>query len=77
MHAEQPLWIPGSLCFLLMLTVFMVTTGRLGDICGRLRVFYVGVLVFAVASFLAGTAESAGKGRIRGGNGEGSRRIVV
>ena len=45
--------------FFLMLTVFIVATGRLGDLCGRQRVLYLGVLVFAAASFLAGTAESA------------------
>jgi MFS family permease len=43
--------------FFLMLTVFMVTMGRLGDIYGRRRVLYTGVIVFALASFLAGTAK--------------------
>ena len=42
--------------FFLMLTVFMVTMGRLGDIYGRRRVLCTGVIVFALASFLAGTA---------------------
>ena len=44
--------------FFLMLTVFMVTMGRLGDIYGRRRVLYIGVMVFALASLLAGTADS-------------------
>jgi MFS family permease len=41
-----------------MLTVFMVTTGRLGDIYGRRRALYSAVIVFALASFLAGIADS-------------------
>jgi EmrB/QacA subfamily drug resistance transporter len=36
----------------------MVTMGRLGDIYGRRRVLYTGVVVFALASFLAGTADN-------------------
>jgi EmrB/QacA subfamily drug resistance transporter len=49
-------WVMNA--FFLMLTVFMVTMGRLGDIYGRRRVLYIGVVVFALASFLAGTADS-------------------
>lgn len=45
--------------FFLMLTVFMVTMGRLGDIYGRRRVLYAGVIVFAAASIIAGTAGTA------------------
>jgi MFS family permease len=37
----------------------MVTMGRLGDVFGRRRVLYSGVIVFALASFLAGTSPSA------------------
>ncbi|MCP4319230.1 MAG: MFS transporter [Hyphomicrobiales bacterium] len=44
--------------FILMMTVFMVTMGRLGDIYGRRLVLYIGVIVFALASFLAGTSQS-------------------
>jgi len=49
-------WVMNA--FFLMLTVFMVTAGRIGDIYGRRRVLYAGVVVFALASFLAGTAGS-------------------
>jgi EmrB/QacA subfamily drug resistance transporter len=58
LHAtvDQLQWVMNA--FFLMLTVFMVTMGRLGDIYGRRRVLYTGVIVFALASFLAGTAES-------------------
>ena len=45
--------------FFLMLTVFMVTMGRVGDIYGRRRVLYAGVIVFAAASIIAGTAGTA------------------
>lgn len=49
-------WVMNA--FFLMLTVFMVTAGRIGDIYGRRRVLYAGVVIFALASFLAGTAGS-------------------
>jgi MFS family permease len=56
LHAsvDELQWVMNA--FFLMLTVFMVTMGRLGDIYGRRRVFYTGVIVFTLASFLAGTA---------------------
>ena len=53
---DQLQWVMNA--FFLMLTVFMVTMGRLGDIYGRRRVLYVGVIVFGVASLLAGLANS-------------------
>ena len=57
LHAsvDELQWVMNA--FFLMLTVFMVTMGRLGDIYGRRRVFYTGVIAFALASFLAGMAE--------------------
>ncbi|MGE5146180.1 MAG: MFS transporter [Candidatus Eiseniibacteriota bacterium] len=57
LHAtvDELQWVMNA--FFLMLTVFMVTMGRLGDIYGRRLVFYIGVVVFALASFLAGTAQ--------------------
>lgn len=57
LHAsvDELQWVMNA--FFLMLTVFMVTMGRLGDIYGRRRVLYIGVVVFALASFLAGTAQ--------------------
>lgn len=48
-------WVMNS--FVLMLTVMMVTAGRLGDIFGRRRALYIGVIVFGAASFLAGASE--------------------
>jgi len=58
LHAsvDQLQWVMNA--FFLMLTVFMVTTGRLGDIYGRRRALYFCVIVFALASFLAGAADS-------------------
>ena len=58
LHAsvDQLQWVMNA--FFLMLTVFMVTTGRLGDIYGRRRALYLCVIVFALASFLAGAADS-------------------
>lgn len=44
--------------FVIMLTVFMVAMGRLGDIYGRRRVLFIGVILFALASFAAGAAPS-------------------
>lgn len=59
LHAtvDELQWVMNA--FFLMLTVFMVTMGRLGDIYGRRLVLYIGVIVFALASFLAGTAGDA------------------
>ena len=56
LHADvdELQWVMNA--FFLMLTVFMVTMGRIGDIHGRRRVLYTGVVVFAAASFVAGTA---------------------
>ncbi len=58
LHAsvDQLQWVMNA--FFLMLTVFMVTMGRLGDIYGRRKVLYGGVIVFALASFLAGAADT-------------------
>lgn len=44
--------------YTLALAVLLVTGGRLGDLFGRVRVFLVGVVVFAVASALIGFAQS-------------------
>ncbi len=40
--------------FLMMLSMFMVTMGRFGDIYGCRKVLYIGVLIFAGASLGAG-----------------------
>ena len=38
---------------------FLLLGGRAGDLLGRKRVFLVGVVVFTVASFLNGIADSS------------------
>ena len=43
--------------YLLAITVFVVTAGRLGDMFGRKRLFLVGMLVFALGSVLSGAAQ--------------------
>jgi EmrB/QacA subfamily drug resistance transporter len=42
--------------YLLAITVFVVTAGRLGDMFGRRRLFLAGVVVFALGSALSGAA---------------------
>ncbi len=42
--------------YLLAITVFVVTAGRLGDMFGRKRLFLVGMVVFALGSVVSATA---------------------
>src|SRR5512133_2370598 len=42
--------------YLLAITVFVVTAGRLGDMFGRRRLFLIGAALFALGSALAGAA---------------------
>lgn len=42
--------------YLLAITVFVVTAGRLGDMFGRKRLFLVGMVIFAAGSVLSGAA---------------------
>ena len=42
--------------YLLVITVLVVTAGRLGDMFGRKRLFLIGMAVFALGSVLAGAA---------------------
>ncbi len=42
--------------YLLTITVFVVTAGRLGDMFGRKRFFILGMVVFALGSVLSGAA---------------------
>lgn len=42
--------------YLLTITVFVVTAGRLGDMFGRKRLFLAGMVVFALGSILSGAA---------------------
>jgi EmrB/QacA subfamily drug resistance transporter len=43
--------------YLLAITAFVVTAGRLGDMFGRKRLFVVGMCLFALGSVLSGAAE--------------------
>src|SRR5215475_13031684 len=43
--------------YLLAITVFVVTAGRLGDMFGRKRLFLAGMVVFALGSVLSGAAQ--------------------
>jgi EmrB/QacA subfamily drug resistance transporter len=43
--------------YLLAITAFVVTAGRLGDIFGRKRLFLVGMCVFAAGSVVSGAAQ--------------------
>ncbi|MEK4231236.1 MFS transporter [Solibacillus sp. FSL H8-0538] len=49
-------WIINS--FVLTLAILLITVGKLADIFGRIRLFLVGVLIFAISSFLCGVAPS-------------------
>ncbi|MEU6787306.1 DHA2 family efflux MFS transporter permease subunit [Nonomuraea angiospora] len=53
---DQVLWIIDG--YLLIFSVLLITTGRLGDIFGYRRVYVIGVVVFTVASALCGLAGS-------------------
>jgi EmrB/QacA subfamily drug resistance transporter len=48
-------WIMNG--YLLAITAFVVTAGRLGDSFGRKRLFLTGMVVFAVGSVLSGAAQ--------------------
>jgi len=49
-------WVMNA--FAMMLAMFVVTMGRLGDIYGRRLVLYVGTIVFGLSSAVAGAAPS-------------------
>ncbi len=49
-------WIPTV--FVLANTAFIIPFGRLGDIIGRKKIFTYGVLIYTLASFLAGVSSS-------------------
>ncbi|MFI9838907.1 DHA2 family efflux MFS transporter permease subunit [Nonomuraea sp. NPDC051941] len=53
---DQVLWIIDG--YLLIFSVLLITTGRLGDIFGYRRVYVIGIVVFTVASALCGLAGS-------------------
>ncbi len=51
-------WVVNA--FLVTFASFLLLAGRLGDLLGRRRVFFAGVLVFTAASALCGMAPSQG-----------------
>ncbi|MGW1361815.1 MFS transporter [Streptomyces chartreusis] len=53
---DQVLWIIDG--YMLVFAVLLITTGRLGDICGYRRLFLIGITLFTVASALCGLSES-------------------
>ncbi|WP_158895018.1 DHA2 family efflux MFS transporter permease subunit [Amycolatopsis anabasis] len=55
---DQVLWVVDA--YLLVFSVLLITTGRLGDIFGYRRLFLIGISVFTVASALCGLADSPG-----------------
>ncbi|MFI6389913.1 MFS transporter [Nonomuraea sp. NPDC050540] len=55
---HQMLWVLDA--YLLVFTVLLITTGRLGDIFGYRRLFLIGTTLFTVASALCGLADSGG-----------------
>ncbi len=48
-------WVMNA--YLLVITAFVVTAGRLGDMFGRKRLFLAGMCVFALGSVLSGAAD--------------------
>ncbi|MCZ4604221.1 MFS transporter [Streptomyces sp. Lzd4kr] len=55
---DQALWIIDG--YMLVFSVLLITTGRLGDIYGYRRLFLIGITLFTVASALCGLSESPG-----------------
>ncbi|MGW4755940.1 MFS transporter [Streptomyces chartreusis] len=53
---DQVLWIIDG--YMLVFSVLLITTGRLGDIYGYRRLFLIGITLFTVASALCGLSES-------------------
>ncbi len=46
--------------YALIIATLLITMGRLGDLVGRRRVFRIGVVLFAIGSFIASISQSAG-----------------
>ena len=53
---DQVLWVIDG--YLLVFSVLLITTGRLGDVFGYRRLYVIGVTVFTIASALCGLADS-------------------
>ncbi|GAA3202117.1 DHA2 family efflux MFS transporter permease subunit [Nonomuraea helvata] len=56
---DEVLWIVDA--YLLVFSVLLVTTGRLGDRFGYRRLFLIGISAFTVASALCGLSDSPGQ----------------
>ncbi|MFD8384736.1 MFS transporter [Streptomyces sp. NPDC059679] len=56
---DQVLWVIDG--YLLVFSVLLITTGRLGDIFGYRRLYVIGIVSFTVASALCGLADSPGR----------------
>jgi MFS family permease len=51
-------WITSA--YIVSAALFIVPFGRLADICGRKKIFLIGVLIFTIASLVSALAPSAG-----------------
>lgn len=58
MPVSQLQWIMNA--FFLGISAFMASMGRVGDLYGRRKVFYIGTLIFTLASIGAGFSTSSG-----------------
>ncbi|CAL9327104.1 DHA2 family efflux MFS transporter permease subunit [Streptomyces sp. SudanB182_2057] len=56
---DQVLWMIDA--YMLVFSVLLITTGRLGDIFGYRRLFLIGITLFTVASALCGLSGSPGQ----------------
>ncbi|HQH40137.1 MAG TPA: MFS transporter [Bacteroidales bacterium] len=57
MNAMAMSWIPSS--FLLSAAVFLLPSGKLADIAGRKRIFLLGIIIFTLATAVAGMSVNA------------------
>ena len=53
----QAQWIANA--FALSLGIFLILAGKVADLLGRRRVFYIGITIFLIASGIAGAAPNA------------------
>lgn len=51
-------WIVNG--YILAFAVLMVTCGRLADLYGRRKIFFIGLIIFAIASFVGGLSGNTG-----------------
>jgi len=57
-HIAEAEWI--TTIYILVFASLLITTGRLGDLTGRRRLFRIGLIIFVGASMLAGLAQGGG-----------------